>query len=210
MGQGAANAEVARRHAGEALQTPPAKAALERSAADRPAKLQEPQAKPAAEGQSKLPGATAAQHDSSSRHEPVDSNTSALGSMSALAGEGMHLSADPQSAAAGLALLSSGDSHIEAAQPDQSICRGVEAGNVREHALSEVSAESAASQEHNHAGQPEHSAAAGRPSTVARSDELRSSGESVGSQRSGYGIPSISQQGSSPSSGCERPEPPNR
>ena len=212
MGQGAANAEATHRHAGEARQTLPATNASERSAADQLARLQEPQAKPAAEveAHSKLPGATAEQHDSSSRHEPVDSNTSALGSMSALAREGIDLSADPQSSATGLAQLTAGISQFKATQPGQATCRGVETDNVREHALSEVSAESAASQEHGHAGQPEHSAAAGRPSTVARSDELRSSGGSVGSRRSGYDIPSVSQQGSSPSSGCERPEIANR
>lgn len=212
MGQGAANAEVRHRHAGEARQTLPATNASERSAADQLAKLQEPRAKPAAEveGHSELPGATAEQHDSSSRHEPVDSNTSAMRSMSALAREGMDLPADPQSSATGLAQLTAGISQSEATQPDQATCKGVETDNVREHALSEVSAESAASQEHSHAGQPEHGAAAGRPSAVARSDELRSSGGSIGSQRSGYDVPSISQQGSSPSSGCERPEIANR
>ena len=80
--------------------------------------------------------------------------------------------------------------------------------SLREHALPDMSDDSAASQVHSAGSAPvsaaQHSAAASRPS--GRSDELRSSAGSTGSQRFGrVASQSASQSGSAPGSGPESP-----
>ena len=80
--------------------------------------------------------------------------------------------------------------------------------SLREHALPDTSDDSAASQALSAGSAPvsavQHSAAASRPS--GRSDELRSSAGSTGSQRFGsIASQSASQSGSAPSSGLESP-----
>ena len=130
-------------------------------------------------------------------HQQVDSSLHALLQASGVDAESHHAAAQHPS----------DNSQPEEAHSSRDPTDGF--SSLREHALPDVSNDSAASQVHSAGSAPvsaaQHAAAASRPS-VGRSDELRSSAGSTGSQRFGsVASQSASQSGSAPGSGLESP-----
>lgn len=142
-------------------------------------------------------GATYPEASHTESHQQADSSLHALLQASGADAESQHAAAQHPS---------------DSSQPEEAHSRRDSAdglSSLRDHALPDVSDDSAASQVHSAGSAPvsaaQHSAAAFRPS-VGRGDELRSSAGSTGSQRfRSVASQSASQSGSAPGSGLESP-----